>query len=209
MSKLKDLSGMKFGRYVVIGRSGSDSRGQATWRCKCECGSEKVVRGYAIQRGSAKSCGCLVIETSKAVHTTHGLTIGNTKAYRAWVAMKTRCYNKNTRSYRDYGGRGITVCDRWINNFEQFLLDMGTPPAGLTLDRIDYNGGYSRSNCRWASQYQQQNNKRNNVRITINGITKSRRQWAKDIGVHESTIGWRIKNGWSIQDAVTLQKGCR
>ena len=207
MPRLNDVSGMKFGRYTVICRSGSDKRGQATWLCRCECGREKVVRGYALRRGTAKSCGCLVVDTSRALHTTHGLVRDNLKAYRAWAAMKTRCYNQNFKSYPDYGGRGITVCASWINSFEQFFLDMGPPPDGLTLDRIDYNSGYSKSNCRWASQYQQQNNKRNNVRITLNGVTKSVRQWAEDLGIDESTIRWRIKNGWSTEAAVTTQKG--
>ena len=128
--------------------------------------------------------------------------------YRLYRGMLNRCYNQNQKSYKDYGGRGITVCERWLPSdygigFKNFLADMGEPPSGCTLDRLDNKGPYSPENCRWASRSDQANNKRNNRWITANGQTKTLAQWAKDLGCSPSNILYRIKAGMSEEQAVT------
>lgn len=203
MSRLKDLTGQVFGRYTVIRRHGSDSLGKATWLCLCSCGTEHVVRGYALTRGSAKSCGCLVKETSSQNSTKHGLLKENHPTYRTWASMKNRCANEKDPNFKNYGARGIVVCDRWRESFAAFFEDMGAKPAGMSLDRIDVNGNYEPKNCRWATVEQQQNNKRNNALITVKGVTKTHSQWARELGIHHSTIGFRVRSGWTPEDAAT------
>lgn len=126
--------------------------------------------------------------------------------YQAYRGMLNRCYNQNQKSYKDYGGRGITVCDQWqgrVQGFKQFLADMGMPPPGATLDRIDNSGPYSPENCRWATRDEQANNKRNNRWITANGKTQTLAQWARELGCNSANILYRIKSGMSEEEAVT------
>lgn len=124
------------------------------------------------------------------------------KTKQCWSDMKQRCYNKNALQYKNYGARGISVCDRWLESFDNFLSDMGVKPNGMTIDRIDVNGNYGPSNCRWATNDDQQKNKRNCHLITFNGETLTRRDWAKKIGLHEATLQCRIKRGWPIEDVL-------
>lgn len=133
----------------------------------------------------------------------HGMT--KTREYRSWHTMKTRCYHKECPSYQDYGGRGITVCDRWLGSdgFQNFLMDMGRRPLRTTLDRIDNNAGYEPSNCRWATRKEQQNNTRRNVLITYNGKTLNMTQWAEKLGVSRATLEKRKRLGWSDKRIIT------
>jgi hypothetical protein len=163
--KKKDETGNIYGRLTVIEEAGQDSRKQFLWLCECECGNTKVVNGYKLRSGHTKSCGCLMRERAseyyKVFNKTHGLT--GHYLYGTHNTMKQRCGDPNATNFKNYGGRGIKVCNRWLgtDGFPNFLADMGERPNGMTLDRIDVNGNYEPSNTRWADVETQQNNKRN------------------------------------------------
>ena len=131
---------------------------------------------------------------------THGYT--GTRTFKSWDSMKQRCFNPNSKDYASYGGRGVTVCADWINDFPRFLSDMGERPEGCSLDRIDNNGNYEPSNCRWADAVEQQRNTRVSKRLTVGGVTKPLIEWASDVGVRYSTLLKRINAGWTPEKIV-------
>lgn len=203
MPKLIDLSGQRFGRLTVIQRVGTTKHGHPTWLCKCDCGKEHVVVGNDLKSGDTTSCGCYGHEVRVKQLTIHGGK--GTRLYRTWQSMKRRCCNPNAAFYKDYGGRGIKVCKEWLHDFEAFhnwAINNGYTDE-LTIDRIDENGDYCPGNCRWATQKQQANNKRNTVRLTWNGETKTLGEWSELVGIPKATIKNRIKLGWSIERALT------
>lgn len=155
-----DLTGKVFGRLTVKSRAGKDKNNLLLWTCVCSCGKEIVTRGQDLRRGSSKSCGCWKAEVTAKRNETHGMA--GTRPHRIWKAMKSRCYNPCFPSYVDYGAKGVRICDRWLNSFENFWLDMqaGYSPE-LTIDRINVYGDYEPGNCRWASRKVQNRNKRN------------------------------------------------
>lgn len=164
VSRAIDITGHKFGRWTVIERAGGGGKNKkATWLCRCECGTEKVVRGDVLRRGVSRSCGCYRDERQRATVTRHGHWVGGeaTPEWRAWNAMLQRCTKPSHEKYPNYGGRGIRICDRWAESFENFLKDMGMrPSARHSLDRIDNDGDYEPGNCRWATAEQQNRNRR-------------------------------------------------
>lgn len=197
-------AGEKHGRLLILHVYVSGGRRRA--KCLCECGSEHTAELYSIVAKRIKSCGCLHRERSSAAcagrNTTHGLS--GTMTYRAWKAMKRRCYNKEQAAYPRYGGRGIIVCDRWLNSFGNFLSDMGERLPGTTLDRINNNGNYEPSNCRWATPKQQARNMRRNVCVTAFGETKTISEWSDDerCAVTYGALRSRLASGVSSEEAI-------
>ena len=157
MTQRIDISGQKFGRLTVVEFSHTGKWGKAVWACVCDCGNEKLIYGEDLKSKNTSSCGCLHREATGNRSRTHGRT--GSSVYNRWKEMIGRCFNPKHPRYADYGGRGITVCVRWWN-FENFLEDMGEPPEGLVLDRVNNDGNYELSNCRWATYETSNNNTR-------------------------------------------------
>lgn len=164
MTALKDLTGQRFGRLTVIERDGSDTQGCATWLCRCDCGTECVVTGAKMRKGNTKSCGCLHDDLSRVRMTIHGKS--HTRLNNVWLAMKSRCYRQTDKNYNRYGGRGITVCNEWRNDFQAFYdwsvahgYNENAPNGQCTIDRIDNDKGYSPDNCRWVDMKTQRSNR--------------------------------------------------
>ena len=197
---LIDVSGQRFGRLVVLSPVGQGTSQGTRWQCRCDCGASIEVRGGNLRSGNTKSCGCLH-GISNLAAATHGKT--NTTAYWRWRAMIQRCTNPRHKNWENYGGRGIAVCDRW-RNFKHFYADMGDPPSGLTLDRIDVNGDYNRENCRWATPIRQMRNTRRTPMLTFQGETLPLIDWAERVGINFRTIHTRLRRDhWSIERALT------
>lgn len=197
MSKLKDLTGQKFGKLTTLYRLHNYHREGAYWLCLCDCGNLKVAFGAKLRNGEIKSCGCL--------RTKHGKKC--TRLYTILRGMKTRCYNKHDTSYKNYGERGVTVCDEWLDNFQVFY-DWATNNNyrdGLTIDRIDVDGNYEPSNCRWITIKKQQRNKRNNKKYTINGETHCLSEWCEILNLNYNTVTTRLRHNLSIRQALELE----
>ena len=190
MSNWKDKTGQRFGRLVVLNRDEKDRSGQPRWRCRCDCGNETVVYGSGLVTGHTSSCGCYGAEARR----THGHSLVGavSRTYSCWRSMRARIFNKDSDSYKDYGGRGISICDRWMK-FENFLEDMGEAPKGLSIERLNNDGDYCKENCRWAT-YTKQNRNSRNVKLSMEAAREIRKDprtiWAiaKDYGVCESNI---------------------
>lgn len=195
--RLIDLTGERFGMLTVIKRVDNDKNGQARWLCKCDCGNEKVILGGSLTRKNRATthCGCIPKNYK------HGMR--NTRLYRIFSGMKSRCYNINEPHYDDYGGRGIKVCDEWLDDFMNFYnwaMDHGYSDD-LTIDRIDVNGNYEPSNCRWVTMREQQSNKRNIHLISYNCEEHTLIEWCQILNLPFSTINKRIKANWNIKEA--------
>lgn len=193
-----DMTGMVFGRWTVLRRTGSDKRGELLWLCRCSCGNESSLTGSSLRSGNSVSCGCY--QKDHPSQRKHGAS--RTRLYGAWKAMIRRCENANTGAYKDYGARGIRVCERWRHSFENFLSDMGPRPKGHSIERKNNDGNYEPSNCHWAPSKDQANNTRANRVLSIHGETKTLTQWSEKSGVRVGTIWKRLSVGWNEERAV-------
>ena len=197
MSKpLNDLIGFKFGSLIVL-KLGRKKGNGAWWICQCNCGKQKEIRASDLVQGKINSCGCEHKQRIAKSITKHGMV--NTKTYNSWLSMKSRCNKINEY----YSCRGITYDKRW-DSFENFYLDMGEAPENMTLDRVDVNGNYEKSNCRWSTKEQQANNTRANVFIEYNGKKKTIAQWSRELNMNYDKLRSRIiKYKWSLHRAFT------
>ena len=202
MSVLKNIIGQRFGRLVVLSRVENSAGGQARWICECDCGSLTVARGVKLRNGHTSSCGCLQRERAKEAATTHNMS-KTCPEYKVWNGIKRRCFNKAEKCYPRYGGRGITMVDRWLS-FENFLSDMGPRPSpNHSIDRIDNEGNYGPDNCKWADAKEQANNRRSSHFITYDGLTLTVTQWENKLGFPNHTVHSRLRLGWPIEKILT------
>lgn len=202
MSKFIDLTGQRFGRLIVIKQVGKNKWGRTNWLCLCECGRETLVCTGDLNIGRTKSCGCLRKEKCDIANTTHGYS--KEKIYKIWAAMIQRCTNPNNKQWKDYGGREIMVCERWIKP-ENFIKDMIKKwKPGLTLERRNNDKGYFPENCYWATWEEQQRNTRKNHLITCFGKTQCIAAWSEETGIPTKIISWRIDRGWTPNRALTI-----
>jgi hypothetical protein len=191
MVKSIDRTGHVFGRWTALSRIS----GQRKWLCKCECGTVRAVSTSHLRRGKSRSCGCLERELTSARAATHGMT--GSPEHRTWMSMRDRCRNPNAAHFECYGGRGITVCDRWANSFKNFFEDMGPKPSPAhSIDRIDVNGNYAPENCRWATVKQQRRNTRANTIVSYLGRNVCIAEAAELSGISKHVLSMRIRRGW-------------
>ena len=198
MSKtLFNLVGQKYHRLTVISKAESDKYNGTRWHCLCNCGNKNIVPTSKLRKGHTKSCGCL----GKTFHIKHGLY--KSLEYKTWCNMLSRCKNPNATGYKNYGGRGINVCERWLK-FENFIEDMGFRPTPVhTIERINNNGNYTPENCRWSTRFQQVHNKRNKTSITFNGKALCQTEWSRLLFGNDDLVYARLKLGWSISKTLS------
>lgn len=216
-NSFQDLAGQRFGRLTVIKRA-FIGKGNVRWHCYCNCGEQCTILASQLKSGRTTSCGCYRREASRARQLKHGAV--GTPEYTTWASMRQRCLDPGYEDYKNYGGRGVCICSRW-EDFLVFLADMGTRPPGKTLERRDVNGDYTPENCCWATQQEQQRNRRNNHLITYKGRTQCLVAWAEQLGFDYATLRDRLNRyGYTIEEALTLpllprkrltceERGCR
>ncbi len=211
MSRLLDLTGKKFGRLKVTGRASNHkfkTASRVRWFCQCQCGVLRIIDSQRLREGDTKSCGCLKRDTMarvmKAYHTTHGGSY--TKLYNAWRGLLKRCYNSTDKNYHRYGARGIKVCPSWRYSFENFRSDMGES-HGRILDRINNDGNYEATNCRWTDAKTSSRNRRTARFLTMDGERKTASEWSEITGMNKATMFSRIRAGWTDSDVLTVPVG--
>ncbi len=205
MPNIIDLTGKRFSRLVAISY---ERKGKRTfWLCRCDCGESHTVETYGLRRGNTKSCGCWNRERASKENRTHGES--NTQLYRVYRTMIDRCEREKNRAYSGYGGRGIKVCKRWRESFEAFKIDMGPRPFRHTIERINNDGNYEPSNCKWATYKEQAANRRNHgghhgyVMHEHNGKRMPMKDWVAEVGVPEVTIRKRMRSGYPFSVAIS------
>ena len=197
-----DLKGQRWGRLLVNNRlSQKASDGSFLWSCTCDCGKEVILSASDLNGQRIFSCGCLRSDTMRQIHTTHGMA--DTPTYRSWIHMRDRVLNEKHVHHDRYGGRGISICENWLNSFEAFYRDMGPRPTEeYSIERIDNNGNYEPGNCYWATALEQARNRSNTIRLTHNGICQSIDTWVEQLKLKKSTVLYRLSLGWTHTEAL-------
>ena len=205
MHFVDDITGNTFGQWKALEYAGTNAKQTRMWRCICSCGTERLVKGIDLRHGRTKKC---IRCRNRSNPTKHGHTSNKqwSGAFRSWLAMRARCEKPTDVNYRNYGGRGIRVCERW-QSFEAFVEDMGDRPKGRTIDRMDVNGDYEPSNCRWATRLEQGFGRRDNQWLTHDGRTQRLIDWARELGLLPSSLCCRIRRGWPLEKALSTPKG--
>jgi hypothetical protein len=213
-----NLEGQRFGRLVA--QEASQRKGRSAWWCLCDCGKRTLVQTSTLKAGRCKSCGCYRVDKGKqrgADSRKHGhCTDGNSPEYQAWSLAKQRCTNPKAPNWKRYGGRGISMCPRWLASFDTFLADMGSRPSpDHSIDRKDNDRGYecgacptcrekglAETNCRWATSVEQNNNHSRTIYVTRNGVRKPLMVWARELGMPHQILRSRITRGWDVEEAI-------
>ena len=194
MSKRIDITNQRFGKLVAIRPVGHNARGEGLWLCRCDCGNTIEVVTYSLRSGNTQSCGCMAKEVLLKRNTKHGKC--GTRLYRIYRGMVQRCTYPKHKNYAQYGGKGVKICDEWLeySAFEQWAKNNGYSDT-LSIDRINVDGDYSPTNCRWVDVYTQAHNKSNNNKLTYNGETLTIAEWARKLNLRTGTLRYRIKRG--------------
>ena len=208
MGRRKDLTGQRFGRLVAISSKMDNDNRRCVWICKCDCGNYKEVTTVNLTHGLTSSCGCLQKETLAGRNKTHGES--KTRLYKIWKGIRTRCYNTNYAEYKNYGGRGIQVCDEWKSDFLAFKswaessgYNSSAKYQECTIDRIDVNGNYCPENCRWIPNAEQANNTRKTKHYSLNGEDHTLSDWCKIYGIKKQNVQARMQLGWDFEKAIS------
>ncbi len=197
-----NVLGHVYGRLTIVGDAPSRGDKRRYVRCLCSCGNEKIADLQNLRAGWTSSCGCWHDESPALLFRTHGRS--KTPEYGIWSQMKNRCTKPKVRDYPRYGGRGITVCERWLHSFENFIADVGARPSPAhTIDRINNDGNYEPGNVRWVTGVAQNQNKSSVHLLTYNGETLCQQEWARRFGLPRETIATRLRKGWSVEKALT------
>lgn len=217
----QDLAGRRFERLTVLDYAGKTPTGIIQWRCRCDCGKETLVRAGCLTSGNTRSCGCLLAEKLKDNQHNRKHGKWTSPEWSSWSSMRRRCYDPKAISYPDYGGRGVFVCARWRESFDNFLADMGPMPTDgkYSIDRKDNSANYTcgkcdecaangwPANCCWATPREQAQNRRNSHHVTFQGETLTVAEWARRLGLRPDTLLYRLRAGWPVERALTTPLG--
>lgn len=200
--RYENLEGKRFGNLKVLNFEGVNKNQKATWLCKCDCGNTKTIIAGNLKNGKSISCGCVQKDILRNNRKTHGKS--NTSLYKLFSGIKRRCLNKNDSNFNNYGGRGIEICEEWLNDYDSFYswANENGYKEGLSIERIDNDKGYNPNNCKWIEMSEQSKNRRCNKYIEINGDIKTISEWARLVGIDRNTISRRLKRGISGENLI-------